>query len=157
MIAMLATVFVMYLGIGTHREDFGVEASGWPRYQYMAAMIAAPTVAFGLDQISRFSAWARWIPRALLVLAIGRNIVWMHDGAEFWSSASSNDRLTFELVAGSDARNEVPPDHFMSDFSPDVQVRDLDKLVADGAITPRVPATPEERAIVAKALGLSQP
>ena len=90
-------------------------------------------------------------------MAIGRNIVWMHDGAQYWAGQSSNDRRTFELVAGSEARNEVPPDRAMSEFSPDVKVGDLDELVADGAITPKVPTTPEELAIVAKALGLSPP
>ena len=52
-------------------------------------MIVAPTLAFGLDQIKRFASWARWIPRVVLLLAIARNIVWMHDGADDWGSAST--------------------------------------------------------------------
>jgi hypothetical protein len=156
-IAMLATVFVMYAGIGTRREVFGVFASAWPRYQYMAAMIVAPTLAFGLDQIKRFAGWARWIPRAVLLLAIARNIVWMHDGADYWSGLSSADRRVFSLVAGSDVRFEVPPDHRISTFSPDVLVIDLDELVDDGAIDRVPPSTPEERAAVAWALGVSVP
>jgi hypothetical protein len=154
-IAMLATVLVMYIGIGTRREVFGLLASAWPRYQYMAAMIAAPVLAFGLDQIRRFASWATWVPRAVLLLAIARNIVWMHDGAESWSAASDADRRLFALVAGSDQRFAAPPDRSMSAFSPDVLVIDLDTLVADGAIEPVAPTTPEERAAVAAALGLS--
>ena len=102
-IAMLATVFVMYAGIGTRREIFGIFASAWPRYQYMAAMIVAPTLAFGLDQIKRFASWARWIPRVVLLLAIARNIVWMHDGADYWCSVCRPPIAgVFSLVAGSD-------------------------------------------------------
>ncbi len=121
----------------------------------MAAMIAAPVLAFGLDQIRRFASWAKWVPRAVLLLAIARNIVWMHDGAESWSAASDADRRLFALVAGSDQRFAAPPDRSMSAFSPDVLVIDLDTLVADGAIEPVAPTTPEERAAVAAALGLS--
>ncbi|HZB40152.1 MAG TPA: hypothetical protein VE487_04260 [Ilumatobacter sp.] len=156
-IAMLATVLVMYLGIGTRREVFGVLASAWPRYQYMAAMIAAPVLAFGLDQIWRFASWARWIPRVVLVVAIARNVVWMHDGAQHWGTASSADRKLFALVAGSDERLVAPRDRSLSAFSPDVLVIDLDTLVEEGAITPVRPTTPEERAAVAAALGLSPP
>lgn len=156
-IAMLATVLAMYVGIGTRREVFGVLASAWPRYQYMAAMIAAPVLAIGFDQIQRFASWARWIPRVVLLLAIGRNIVWMHDGAESWALASRQDRRLFSLVAGSDQRFEARPDRSMSTFSPDVLVIDLDTLVDDGAIDRVPPATPEEREAVAQALGLSPP
>jgi hypothetical protein len=154
-IAMLATVLVMYVGIGTRREIFGVYASAWPRYQYMAAMIAAPTLAFGLDQIKRFASWARWIPRVVLLLAIARNIVWMHGGAEDWGSAARADRRLFALVAGSEQRLEAPPDRSMSAFSPDVLVIDLDTLVDDGAITRVTPTTPEDKAAVAAALGVT--
>ena len=156
-IALLATALVMYAGIGTRREVFGVEAAGWPRYQYMAAMIVAPVLALGLDQAVRFASWARWIPRLLLMLAIVRNVDWMNDGADYWASLSSADRQTFELVAGSDARLEVPPDRSMSTVSPDVRVGNLPELVADGAITPRTPTTEQERAVVAYALGVSVP
>jgi len=154
-IAMLATVLVMYIGIGTRREVFGIFASAWPRYQYMAAMIAAPVLALGLDQIRRFASWARWIPRVVLLLAIARNIVWLHDGADSWSTASTADRRLFSLVAGSDQRFEARADRSMSEFSPDVLVIDLDTLVADGSIERVTPTTAEERAAVAAALGLS--
>jgi hypothetical protein len=157
MVAMLATVLVMYVGIGTRRESFGVLASAWPRYQYMAAMIGAPTLAFGLDQIKRFASWARWIPRTILLIAIVRNVAWMDDGAKYWAGLSSADRRLFSLVAGSDARLAVAPDRRMSTFSPDVLVIDLDELVADGAIDEIPPVTPEQRAAVAAALGVSEP
>ena len=135
-IAMLATVLVMYAGIGTRREVFGVFASAWPRYQYMAAMIVAPMLAFGLDQIKRFASWARWIPRAVLLLAIARNIVWMHDGADTGSAQSS--RRPAAVLARRRFRrtgSRCPRDRSMSTFSPDVLVIDLDTLVDDGAIT----------------------
>jgi hypothetical protein len=154
-VMMVATALVMFTGIGTRREMFGVEAAGWPRYQYMAAVVVAPALALALDQAVRYASWARWLPRALLLIAIVRNVGWMNDGAEYWAGLSTADRETFELVAGSDARLDVPPDRSMSVTSPDVRVSDLEALVEDGAITPRVPATDAEQARVAAALGLS--
>jgi hypothetical protein len=156
-IAMLTTVLVMYAGIGSRREMFGVYASAWPRYQYMAAMIAAPTLALGLDQFRRFARWAHWIPRVVLLAAIARNIVWMHDGAADWGGAARDDRRLFSLVAGSDQRFDAPPNRSLSAFSPDVLLIDIDTLVDDGAITPVTPTTPEERAAVAAALGVNPP
>jgi hypothetical protein len=156
-IALLGTAVVMLMGIGTRREAFGISAAGWPRYQYMAAMVVAPVLALALDEIRRFASWARWIPRAVLVLAIVRNVGWMNDGADYWAGVSSEDRRVFSLVAGSDARFDAPPDRSMSSVSPDVRVSDLEALVADGAIEPVAPTTPEERAQVAWALGVSLP
>ncbi len=154
-VAMLVTALVMLTGIATRREMFGVEAAGWPRYQYMVAMIVAPALALGLDQVARYASWARWLPRALLIVAIARNVGWMNHGAEYWAGLSTDDRALFELVAGSDARHEAPPDRSMSLTSPDVRVGDLPVLVADGAITPTVPVTDADRERVAAALGLS--
>lgn len=154
-IALLATVLVMYVGIATRREAFGFHAAGWPRYQYVAAMIAAPVLALGFDQARHFAPWARWIPRVLLLVAIARNVAWMDDGASYWSGLSGDDRRLFSLVAGSESRHEAAPDRSMSVVSPDVRVSDLDQLVADGAITPVTPSTPEEEARVAAALGLA--
>ena len=152
MIAMLATSIVMFAGIGLRREVFGVLAAGWPRYQYMAAMMVAPVLAVGLDQARRFAPWAKWVPRVVLVVALARNVVWLDDGGDYWGSLAEADRRTFSLVAATDERLTVPPDGWMSEVSPDVQIRDLDELVSSGAIEPRAAATDEERAIVQRAI-----
>lgn len=145
-LAFLATALVMLVGIGLRREVFGVGAGAWPRYQYMAVMLMVPSFALGLDQARRFAPWARWIPRLVLVVAVARNVQVLDDGGAYWASVSEADRRTFELVAGSDERFRARPDGYMSGVSPDVQIRNLDALVGDGAITPRVPSTPEEQA-----------
>lgn len=152
MIAFVATVLAMFAGIGLRREVFGVEAGGWPRYQYMAAMMVAPVLAVGLDQARRFAPWARWIPRVILVVALGRNTVWMGNGADYWSGLADDDRRIFSLVAGSPARAAVPPDGYMSDISPDVQIRNLPDLVDAGAISPIEPATPDDQAALDAAI-----
>lgn len=152
MITLLATALVMFAGIGLRREVFGEEAAGWPRYQYMAAMMVAPVLAVGLDQAWRFAPWARWLPRLLLVLALSRNVVWMDDGGKYWAGLAAADRTTFSLVAGSDARSTVPPDGYMTDVSPDVQIRNLPDLVDGGAITPTEPATPDDQAQLDRAI-----
>ena len=148
MIAFLATALVMFAGIGLRREVFGSVAAGWPRYQYMAAMIVAPVLAVGLDQAPRFASWARWVPRLILVVAVARNAVWLGNGSDYWSSVAENDRRIFSLVAGSPDRSTLPPDGYMSEISPDVQIRDLPDLVDAGAITPLDPATSEDQALL---------
>lgn len=152
MIAFVATALVMFAGIGVRREVFGSEAAGWPRYQYMAAMMVAPALAVGLDQARRFASWATWIPRIVLVVALARNTGWMNSGADYWSALSEADRRAFSLVAGSDARSTVPPDGYMSDMSPDVQIRNLPDLVDAGAISPIDPAEPGDQALLDQAI-----
>ncbi|HUF98415.1 MAG TPA: hypothetical protein VMM60_09820 [Ilumatobacter sp.] len=153
-ITLLVTATVMYAGVGSRREIFGIGAAGWSRYQYMAAMLIAPVVAFGLDQAHRFATWAKWVPRLLLVYAVSRNTLWLADGANFWAQQAADDRRIFSLVAGSPKRFEVPIDRSMTAFSPDVRVYDLEELVADGAITRRTPMTAAEELLVDQALGL---
>ena len=152
MIAFLATAFAMYLGIGARREIFGVYAAAWPRYQYMAAMLLAPGLALGMDQARRFAPWGKWVARLVLVLALGRNVVELRDGSRFWSAFAEADRRTFSLVVGSDERFDLPQDGWMTEVSPDVQVRDLERLVAAGAIEPAVPVTPEDQEILRRAI-----
>lgn len=152
MIAFLATALVMFAGIGMRREVFGSTAAGWPRYQYMAAMMVAPVLAVGLDQARRFAPWARWIPRVILVVAVARNTGWMENGGDYWSGLAEGDRRTFSLVAGSDARFTVPPDGYMSDVSPDVQIRNLPDLVDAGVISPVDPASPDDLALLDRAI-----
>lgn len=154
-IALLTTALVMYAGVGWRRAVFGVGAAAWPRYQYMVAMMVAPVLALGLDQARRFAPWARWLPRLLLVWALARNTVWLSRGGNDWAAASTADRELFSLVAGSPQLAEVRVDRSLSTFSPDVLVIDIPELVKDGAITPRPPATEDERDAVARALGLT--
>jgi hypothetical protein len=156
LISFMATAFVMFAGIGLRREVFGTSAAGWPRYQYMAAMLFAPALAVGLDQARRFAPWARWVPRLLLAFAVARNTVWLRDGGDYWSAVAEFDRRVFSLVAGSDDRDAVPPDGAMTEMSPDVQVRDLDALVDAGAIVPRRPVDADDEELLFLALGYAR-
>ncbi len=156
LIAFMATAFAMFAGIGLRREVFGVFAAGWPRYQYMAAMLFAPALAVGLDQARRFAPWAPWAARLLLVFAVARNSVWLRQGGDYWSGVAEFDQRVFSLVAGSDDRFAVPPDGAMTEASPDVQVRDLAALVDDGAITPRQPAGTDDEDLLFLALGYAR-
>jgi hypothetical protein len=156
-LALWATTLAMFLGIGIERVGIGLALAASSRYQYMAAMMLAPVLALGLDQAHRFAPWARWIPRVVLVIAVGRNAVWLSDYGGDWAQRAAEERNIFSLVAGSPERSTADPDHWMVPFSPDVRISDLDQLVEDGAITPRAPATPEERALVARALAQPVP
>lgn len=156
-IALWATVLSMFLGIGIERVGLGLAFATSSRYQYMAAMMLAPVLALGLDQAYRFASWAKWIPRVVLVIAVGRNAVWLSDYGGDWAQRAEAERNIFSLVAGSPERSTADPGQWMVPFSPDVRIGDLDELVEDGAITPRAPATPEERALVDQALAQKDP
>lgn len=156
LVALVVTVLAMFAGIGLRREAFGIGMASSPRYLYVAAVLLAAPFALGLDQARRFAPWARWVPVAVLVFATTRNVAWLDNGSDYWSSLADADRRTFSLVAGSELRETVPGDRPISAISLDVRVSDLDVLVADGAITPTVPVTPQDRALVAAALGVDQ-
>ena len=156
LIALLATAAAMFAGIGARREAFGAFAAAWPRYQYVAAMLVAPGLALGLDQVRRFAAWAKWLPRLLLVFAMTRNAMWLRNGGEYWAGTAEFDRRVFSLVAGSDERFTLPPDGWMSEVSPDVQVGNLDELIDGDAITPAQPESSEDEALLAEALAAAR-
>ena len=81
-----------------------------------------------------------------------RNAMWLRNGGEYWSGTADFDRRIFSLVAGSDERFDLPVDGWMTEVSPDVQVGNLDALVDGGAITREEPVTPEDEALLDRAL-----
>jgi hypothetical protein len=155
MIALAAVGVLAFAGIALRREQFGVGFAQSPRYVYTAAIPAAPVLGVALDQARRYAAWAPWLVRVVLVVAIARNAIWLDHGGDFWSAQAESDRRTFELVAGSAQVVTADPNRSLTELSPDVHVGDLGRLVADGAIVPATPMSPEELAIVARALGVS--
>ena len=120
------------LSTGRHRRRDRASS----RYQYMAAMLLAPVFALGLDQAGRFAPWAVWLPRAMLVFALARNVMWLSDYGAACAARAELERAAFSLVAGSPDRGSVDPSLRIVEFSPDVRFADLDQLVDDGAITP---------------------
>jgi len=151
--ALWVTTSAMFFGIGLQRSD--VFAGIASRYAYMAAFLLAVPMALAFDQAGRFAPWARWVPRVVLVMAIGRNAVLLSDRGRDWSARSDAERITLELVAGTDVPSTVDPALILLDFSPDVRLADVLVLVDEGAIEPRRPTTDEERRRVADVLGLS--
>jgi hypothetical protein len=152
-IALWATVIAMFVGVGFQRVGIGVETAASSRYQYIAAMLLAPVFAVGLDQAGRFAPWAVWLPRAMLVFALARNVMWLSDYGADWARRAELERAAFALLAGSPDRTSVDPSLPIVDFSPDVRVGDLDQLVDDGAITPVDDPTPDQQAVIDDLLG----
>ena len=86
--------------------------------------------------------------------AIAVNAGALHTNGSQWKIRAQDERRTFELIAGSPLAATVDQDLRPVPFSPDVSIASLAMLVADGAIVPRTPSTPEEEELVRKALGL---
>jgi hypothetical protein len=155
MIVLLATATVMYAGIGARREVFGLNAATWSRYQYMAAFLVAPVLAVGLDQARHFAAWAKWVPRVVLVLIVARNVNWMQERGDAWADRTRADRRVMSLVAGSAPPGSLDPLQSMSLESPDVRAADVPLLIDTGAITPIAPVSAGDQAAVDAVLGAS--
>jgi hypothetical protein len=155
MIALASTAVVMYVGIGIERAGIGLQFATQSRYAYMAAMMLAPIFAVGLDQAPRFAPWAIWVPRLLLLFAVGRNIVALRDDGNAWGARDQAERRLIALIAGSPRAGEA--DFRLSPLpdTPDVHVGDIPGVVARHGVTPRRPSTPQEIAEVQRVLQLS--
>jgi hypothetical protein len=155
MVTLAVTAVVMYLGIGVERAAIGLESAVQSRYMYMAAMLVAPILALGLDQAVRFAPWAIWLPRLLLVVAIGQNIHELRGQGGDWARESRDEQRIASLLAGYDRTAEA--DHLIRPLpnSPDISVGDIPELVARHAIVPRTPTTPAEIAEVDRILKLA--
>jgi hypothetical protein len=155
LLAVLAVLPVpIFLAIGWQRVVFGFESAPASRYQYMAAMLFAAPLAVAVDQLRRFNGTALFLGRAVLVLSILLNTRVLVRSSDDWADRAAEARLTFELVAGSPLVADVAPTVIPVPFDPDVTVGRLPGMVADRAIEPRPPVTPEEIARVRAALGL---
>ena len=153
--ACTATAIVMFLGIGYERVGFGVTTASSSRYVGIAAVLLAPLLALAVDQLGRLGNPALIAGRVLLVVAVEVNAGKLWTIGSNWAQKSAGDRDLMELIAGSPQAAQVDPLIRPIPLNPDIRVRDLSRLVELGAITPRVPTTPEEIARVDEALGLT--
>jgi hypothetical protein len=155
LLTLWLTAAAMYVGLGTQRVGFGVENAAISRYQYMGAMLLAPAFALAVDQLRRVSVEAAWVGRTIVGVALVLNLGSLRTSSAEWAIRATDERRALELIAGSGLIAEADPAHQPIPFSPDVRVADIDDLVAEGAIVPRSPSTPEEVALVRAALGLA--
>ena len=157
MLALCATVVVMFSAIGFQRLGFGVAIASSSRYIHMAAMVIAPAFALTIDQLRRISREARLAGLAMVTIAAGVNLSELRDHSVQWSIASRAEQDTLELMAGSGLAPNADPRRFPFVNSPDVTVGSLQFLVDEGAIVPRVPSTDAEWQAAAAALGVPPP
>jgi hypothetical protein len=157
MIALCATVVVMFSAIGFQRLGFGVAIASSSRYVHMAAMVVAPAFALAIDQLRRISREARLAGLAMVTIAAGVNVSELRDHSVQWSIASRAEQNTMALMVGSGLVPTADPKRFPFIDSPDVTIGSLQFLVDEGAFTPRVPANEAEWQIAAAALGVPTP
>jgi hypothetical protein len=113
-----------------------------------------PAFAIAVDRMRVIAPEAIWAGRIVLLAAVVVNAGLLHSDGSQWKLRAAAERNVLELIAGSPLAETVEPDLRPLPFSPDVNIAALPTLVADGAIDPRVPSTPEEEALVREALGL---
>lgn len=158
---LLVTLWVvptfMFLGIGVQRIGFGLDTAASSRYVHMAAMFLVPLLGLAVDQLSRWSTPVMRGAQVLLVVSIVLNAAWLHTESGAWARRAAEARRTFELLAGSPLTSTVDPSIVPVAFDPDVTIGQIPVLVERGAIEARPPSTPEEEALVRRALGLPPP
>ena len=155
LITLWLTTAAMYVGLGTQRAALGVDNAAASRYQYMGAMLIAPAFALAVDQLRRVSAEAVWVGRVALLVSIVLGLGALRINSAAWGIRAAEERRTLDLIAGSGLATQADPEHQPISFSPDVRVSSIAHLIAQGAITPRAPSTPEELALVRSALGIA--
>jgi hypothetical protein len=148
----LSTALVVsFAALGFQRIGFGVDAAATPKYSGVGAVLLAPAVAVTVDATRRFGPQALGSLYLLLAVSVGVNLGAMQFSLSERAERAQQSRMVFDLVAGSQL--EVAPDRSLSLISPDVQFRDLERLVERGAINPRSPVTASEWAVVRDAIG----
>jgi hypothetical protein len=158
LLALGITSVTIYIGLGLQRGGFGVDTAANSRYVYMVAALLIPAFGIAVDLLARLAPAAQRAGQLLLIAAIGMNISALRSNGNEWANRANAERNILELVAASPATATVGHDVSpLPDFSPDVQVRDIAELVADGAIQPRSASTPAEQSLVDKALDHAAP
>lgn len=156
MFALALTAAAIYVGLGIQRGGFGVETAATSRYTYFGAVLLMPAFGVAVDLLKRFGEPAIWAGRLVLIAAAAMNVGALRSNSNDWANRAAAERNVLDLVAASPRvatvdQNIAP----LFSFSPDVRIRDLAELVADGAIDPRQATTAAEQAQVDAAL--SQP
>ena len=86
------------------------------------------------------------------------NVGVLHELSIDWAMAARAELDTYDLIAGSGLAGRAPDQSkSIFDDSPDVRVSSFPVLLAEGALHPRPPVTPEEMQRVRTALGLPNP
>lgn len=148
LLALAATVVVMFGGIATQRAGLGLASATSGRYQYMAAMLLVPALGLAVDQVRRFDRYALLAVRVLLIVSVAQNARALVRWSDHWADVARADQRLFATVAGFPGIDQADQRLMMSDYNPDVLLADLPQLVADGAITPRTDLTHDEQQIV---------
>ena len=153
-LTLWATGLAMLTGIGLERTSLGVATAASSRYQYMTAMLLVPVLALAVDQLVHIAREARWAARAVLSLAVLVNLGWLIESGDDYADRSGDEKVTFELIAGSGLIDQADPNRVPEANSPDVTVARISWMVEHHAINPRVPQTVAEITRVRLALGL---
>ncbi len=149
------TAAAIFVGLGIQRGGFGVETAANSRYVYVGAVLLMPAFGVAVDLLARLMPPALWAGRLVLIGATAMNIGALRANSSEWANRSAGERNLLELIAASPQAAAADQSIGPLAFSPDVRIGDLAELVADGAIHPRPAATPDEQALVDRAL--SQP
>jgi hypothetical protein len=153
MLSLAITAGLIYVGLGIQRGGFGVETGAISRYVYIGAVLLIPAFGVAVDQLARIGAPALWAGRLVLISATAMNIAALRSNADVWAARAAGERRLLELIAASPAISTVDKSASPLPFSPDLDIADLPELIADGAIHPHAPTTPEEQAVVDAVLG----
>ncbi len=159
--SMLVTLWMvptmMFVGIGVQRIGFGLDSAASSRYLHVAAMFMVPLLGLAVDRLQVWSMPVFRAAQVVLVVSVVLNAGWLHVDGGSWARRAAESRRTYELLAGSPLTATVDPSVVPVPFDPDVTVGRIAEMVERGAIEPRSTSTPDDEALVRRALGLPPP
>jgi hypothetical protein len=140
-------------GVGWERVGLGLQMAEASRYVYMAAMLLTPAFALAVDRLAALAPAALTAGRLVLAGSALLNIGSLLSYGSDWAARAACDRHVLSLLAGSPALVATFDDGDQPlQFSPDVRLIDIARMVRDEAIVPIVPTTPTDLALVQQAL-----
>ncbi len=146
------TSLLAFVVIGSERSGLGTDTAAVGRYIVVGTFLVAPALAAAIDSVRMIDKRV-WIALlAIIVLGLSFNVRAMRTHQQFLIDATTGDRQLLELLAGSDDLGALDPEHRPSRFSPDIRLKDFDRLIELDALEPRQPQTADESQMLAAAL-----
>ncbi|MCU1368403.1 MAG: hypothetical protein JWN39_4042, partial [Ilumatobacteraceae bacterium] len=91
MIALIATVVVMFSLVGFERLGLGLHFAAESRYLYVAGLVVAPAFGLAVDQLVRIAREVRWAGLVVLCAAAGVNLSVLLEAANRWATETATE------------------------------------------------------------------
>ncbi|MEO6653294.1 MAG: hypothetical protein ABIP17_11620 [Ilumatobacteraceae bacterium] len=148
-VAMAATMMLMFIGVGVERIGLSIDIAASSRYVYMAVFLIVPSFALAIDELRRLGREfliAGWILLAATTAVQSGLLV--INGSDRAALAQA-ERRQLSLIAGAQLPDDFDQLQACVELSVDIRCNQVAILVEKGAIEPLQPVDDADRAFVA--------